>query len=199
MPERTCSVDTCPKVATRREWCNVHYRRWLKHGDPSVVKKAPNGTYHGCEVDGCDRPHHAHGWCAVHVGRARYHGDPLAGGPERIIGDRVARFHSHVAAAGEDECWHWIGSVTPNGYGQFFDDGSLVAAHRVALELATGERPSDELDVDHTCHNGDMNCPGGHKCLHRRCCNPSHLEAVTHAVNVRRGHRFARTGPGMAA
>ena len=32
---RQCSVDGCDKgVHGRHEWCNVHYRRWLKHGDP---------------------------------------------------------------------------------------------------------------------------------------------------------------------
>ena len=195
MAEHTCSVDDCPKVATRRGWCNAHYRRWLKHGDPSVLKKLPNGTHDVCTIDGCEQPHHAKGLCAAHRGRLRYHGDPLAGGPTRIIGDREARFHAHVDRTTDDGCWRWNASITPNGYGQFFDDGRLVAAHRVALELATGEPVPDDLDVDHTCHNGVTSCPGGPSCLHRRCCNPAHLEAVTHAENVRRGHRFVRTGP----
>lgn len=35
MCERGCSVDGCPAVATRRlGWCDKHYRRWRKYGDP---------------------------------------------------------------------------------------------------------------------------------------------------------------------
>jgi hypothetical protein len=42
------------------------------------------------------------------------------------------------------------------------------------------------LVIDHTCHNG-TDCVGGFACLHRRCCNPAHLEAVTHRENLLRG------------
>lgn len=197
-----CSVDACDRDATKRSFCDLHYKRWRKHGDPSIVKKAPNGTYFGCSVHQCDRPHACRGLCAMHYNRQRYHGDPLAGGPPRIIGDREARFLSHVDNRGPDECWPWTASITPNGYGQFFD-GRLVPSHRVALEMATGQVVSDLFDVDHVCHNRDLSCGGGTTCLHRRCCNPAHLEAVSHKTNVNRGRanwqwntsEFAGSGP----
>jgi hypothetical protein len=28
-----CSVPDCGKTVTKREWCELHYRRWLRHGD----------------------------------------------------------------------------------------------------------------------------------------------------------------------
>lgn len=28
-----CSVDGCDRQATRRGWCDAHYRRWYVHGD----------------------------------------------------------------------------------------------------------------------------------------------------------------------
>ncbi|MBX7250223.1 MAG: HNH endonuclease [Caulobacteraceae bacterium] len=44
------------------------------------------------------------------------------------------------------------------------------------LEWWTGQPVPANLDVDHTCCN-------------RACCNPAHLERVTHAENVRRAAR----------
>jgi hypothetical protein len=55
--------------------------------------------------------------------------------------------------------------------------GNKFRAHRVVYIALRGGLPIHR-DVDHLCHN-------------RRCCNPDHLEAVTHRVNVLRGACFA--------
>ena len=36
MPDRTCSIEGCPNKArsSRAEWCETHYHRWYRHGDP---------------------------------------------------------------------------------------------------------------------------------------------------------------------
>lgn len=70
-------------------------------------------------------------------------------------------------------CWEWIGSLTPAGYGSYWLDGSLYAAHRVAYEFAAGPIPAG-LVIDHKCRN-------------RKCVKPSHLEPVTMRENILRG------------
>ena len=83
------------------------------------------------------------------------------------------RSWSKVTLANPDECWNWTASLAQNGYGQFWLDGKLVLAHRVAYELMIGHIPEGQT-IDHLCRN-------------RKCENPRHLEPVTHRENVLRG------------
>jgi len=59
----------------------------------------------------------------------------------------------------------------------------MFGAHVVAYVLTHGQVP-DGLELDHVRARG---------CTRRDCCNPSHLEPVTHAENMRRGAQAAQT------
>lgn len=64
-----CTVDGCTKTGTRiiRGMCEMHYRRWRAHGDPTIVVKPGRKTKdRGCDVDGCRAPHKALGMCVRH-------------------------------------------------------------------------------------------------------------------------------------
>lgn len=43
MSKSTCTVDGCASLVYRREWCNGHYKRWLRHGDPEAGR-TPRGA-----------------------------------------------------------------------------------------------------------------------------------------------------------
>ena len=83
------------------------------------------------------------------------------------------RWAAKVVARSVDECWIWQAYTCRKGYGQFKVDGRMVKAHRWSYEHFVGPIP-DGLELDHLCRV-------------RNCVNPAHLEAVTHAENVRRG------------
>lgn len=39
-----CSIEECPKDSWSRGWCEGHYKRWRKHGDPRAGRKvSPKG------------------------------------------------------------------------------------------------------------------------------------------------------------
>lgn len=72
-----------------------------------------------------------------------------------------------------DGCWIWTGYLN-DGYGRPMISGRRRYLHRVTYESVNGPIP-DGLEIDHAT------------CQTPACCNPTHLEAVTHAENVRRG------------
>ena len=71
-------------------------------------------------------------------------------------------------------CWEWTASKRSRGYGQFaIRHGFPVSSHRLVYETLIGPI-AEGLESDHLCRNP-------------ACCNPVHLEMVTHQVNVSRG------------
>src|SRR3990167_7896641 len=78
-------------------------------------------------------------------------------------------------------CWNWTGTINEKGYALYFwqENGKSkhCRVHRLMYEILVGPIPPG-LTLDHLCRN-------------RRCVNPSHLEAVTHKVNVLRGISFS--------
>lgn len=71
-------------------------------------------------------------------------------------------------------CLVWGKARNGSGYGLVtLPGGGQMVAHRAMYEVAIGPVP-DGLELDHLCRN-------------KSCVNPSHLEPVTRAENVRRG------------
>lgn len=71
-------------------------------------------------------------------------------------------------------CWEWTGYKLKHGHGRTTVAGRKVLVHVWVWEHLVGPIPAG-LEIDHLCRN---TC----------CCNPDHLEPVTHQVNVLRGN-----------
>jgi len=135
----------------------------------------------------CGGKHKGHGYCNKHLIRWRRHGDPLIvrvswelhppkSAPDRLW-SKVGRdgpVPPHAPRLGP--CWPWTGWVDGEGYGHMKVEGRQRIVHRFAYELLVGPIP-DGLTIDHLCRN-------------RACCNPAHMEPVTHAENRRRATPF---------
>jgi hypothetical protein len=74
-------------------------------------------------------------------------------------------------------CWIWLKGKATDGYGQTWQHGRNIRAHRLYYERFKGSIPSG-LVLDHLCRV-------------KLCVNPDHLEAVTNGENVLRGEAIA--------
>ena len=89
----------------------------------------------------------------------------------------LSRFWSRVSVQ-KNGCWEWIGSKDKRGYGHISaGKNRLELAHRRAYSMFVCETIPPELD---------------HTCRFSSCVNPDHLEAVSHAENMRRARGFKR-------
>lgn len=182
-----CSISDCSREAWSRGWCTMHYQRWRSTGDPMLVKPSrwhPVKTQ--CSIPDCKRPRWARDWCGTHYRRWQRYGDPLAlrtPTPGSLTVEE--RFWAKVVKT--SDCWVWSGSITEDGYGLFTTSrGRGMVAHRFAYQLHHGEI-SKEMELDHVCHNRDLNCKAGKECPHRRCVNPDHLDLVSNEEHRRTG------------
>lgn len=188
-----CVIDGCDVKAKSRGWCNPHYQRWIRWGDPLADRRRHRGP---CSQPGCDEPSRGKGLCNRHYLRLRDHGDPDFT-PSRSLSVED-RFRLYIAV-NPNGCWEWTSTIDKDGYGDFWYDGDAVGAHRVgwALWRNNGQLVRAPLSLDHECHNLDASCAGGVTCRHRRCVNPDHLLVRTMPDNCRarlRVQRPAKTG-----
>jgi hypothetical protein len=86
---------------------------------------------------------------------------------------QIDRFWSRVDRPDDPTaCWLWQGSTDAAGYGRLVVGGKRLAAHRVSLELATGQPIPPGQMVRHVV----CNTPG--------CVRPDHLALGDHAANM---------------
>jgi hypothetical protein len=148
-----CSIPDCSDRHYARGWCQVHYQRWRKHGDPRVVlpggvKKPPARA---CSIPECDRPAAWRGWCRTHYFRWWRQGDPTINRNPGLELSLSERFWGKVDKSGD--CWVWTGAVNNKGYGIFgMPERKLMTAHRYAYTEAHGPIP-EGLGVCHRCDN----------------------------------------------
>lgn len=77
MSTQICSIDTCARPAQGRGWCNSHYLRWRRLGDPmpDVPIQLRSPVPQPCSVPDCDKHGTRRGWCNTHYERWRRNGD----------------------------------------------------------------------------------------------------------------------------
>lgn len=81
---KTCVIEGCERRHKARGWCDLHYNRWQRLGDPRAhlaPYESPRPKV--CTVKGCEAETRTGSLCGFHYSRWRQHGDPEAGGRRR--------------------------------------------------------------------------------------------------------------------
>lgn len=63
----TCIIDNCQREVACRGWCQAHYMRYRRHGDPLGGRPERPEI---CSYANCTSRHYANGYCRLHYVRA---------------------------------------------------------------------------------------------------------------------------------
>ena len=110
---KNCSIEGCNNKKWALEFCDKHYRRFKRYGDPHKTLHLPHLKYRPCNHTNCGKKHFSKGYCKRHL-------------KVKIKFDIIFHY-SHgtmtCACCGEDQL-HFLSIDHPN------NDG---AAHRKAI------------------------------------------------------------------
>lgn len=146
MTNAACLVGGCTgtTLKKKRGWCEFHYGRWRRFGDPTAGgprKRSPGTMASTCIAPGCAKKARSSDLCSMHYQRLREHGS-IDGG----------KWHQN----GRSKEWH----VAKSGYVIRFDpmsihatSGGTVSQHREVMGGILGRRLLPSESVHHK--NGD--------------------------------------------
>lgn len=161
--------------------CNAcaHPARMIRCGRCDVQIKARNHRTRFCSKS-CAKRHDAA------IKRAARPPPP----PKPARPTLLQRLWSQIAVGDPGACWEWVGGSKQNGgYGSLRHDGKLHRAHRLVLELSSGQPLPKGFFACHHCDNPP-------------CCNPLHLFVGTPKDNsddkIRKGRGKNQGGPWVA-
>lgn len=153
-----CLVSWCNKDSKHRGYCNSHYRRLQRYGDP--LAGGPYQEYKNkgkkCRAKGCNNSAETKGLCSKHYQRLSSHGDIYYSGH---------RDHRFLAHRSEWKTWDGIKQRCYNpkcpSYRYYGLRGVRVCDRWLGKEgfvyfyLDMGPKPGSEYSIDRIDVNGD--------------------------------------------
>ncbi len=149
---KMCVIDGCGRPLLARGWCNKHYHRWNRWGDPLTVDRRRR-VEAVCSVDDCKRMAKVKGWCTMHYSRWKRRGDPLT----------VDRPHSlNGAICSVDDCTSAAKSATGFCRKHHMHRGSGIPCCVEGCEqfAQPGNSPACSMHTNRMRKNGAYGPPG---------------------------------------
>lgn len=131
MSERVCSVEGCQGKHKGHGFCDKHWQKFRRYGDPLAGRERIPPQPH-CSVPGCLSPREGNSLCNKHYQKQQRYGDPLAGRERAPNGS---------------------GALRPDGYITIQVMGIQYLAHRYVMQQHLGRPLKDDEHVHHL--NGD--------------------------------------------
>src|SRR5580692_10629093 len=116
----------------------------------------------------CDKPVIARGLCHRHYKQWQTHGGDAQRIRWDVVADPIAYVGAHLVRNEETGCWLYMGRLNSKGYGTLRIKKRTLLVHKFLWEAENGPIPP-RLELDHFY------------CFNQMCCNPLHVEPVTHA------------------
>jgi hypothetical protein len=122
--EVNCKEDDCNKRVYARDWCAMHYKRWLRTGSPIRGERPKQ-----CSVEGCEGQAKSRGWCHAHYQRWRRLGD--------VKPDKPIRAPRPCEVANCDR-EHYARGLCNTHYRRLLNGGDVRADDPIRIVTGTG-------------------------------------------------------------
>src|SRR5574337_1187427 len=116
---RLCEVTGCGREHRARGYCQAHWKRWKRYGDPDM--KVTRTLF--CSV--CDKKHYSKGYCNKHYWKRLKYNDTLF--VKNYKGGLKDTYEFYIIR--QKGCWGWKGTTNHNGYGVVTVSGKRYLVH----------------------------------------------------------------------
>lgn len=120
-----CSVDECTNNSTKKSFCNKHYKRWWRYGDPLHTYRKKYTSNDVCIENGCEESPKSRKYCNKHY----------------MINLRLGNFGVNYQ---KGEYY-----ITPKGYVARWINGKEVLQHREVMSTYLGRPLNPDERVHH--------------------------------------------------
>jgi hypothetical protein len=126
---KKCKVDECQNLTKRKEYCDLHYKRWKRHGNPnmSLINRVLICSVDSCNSSAKKNLKSNNPMCLLHYGRYRRFNDP-----NKIL----------INESGQ-------GSINSNGYRLITVNKKRILEHRYIMEQHLGRPLLKNENVHH--------------------------------------------------
>jgi calcineurin-like phosphoesterase len=99
---KNCLVENCENKYVAKGFCQKHYQKNKRLGDPLAKKEMKS-----CSIENCENKYASKGFCKKHYQKNKRLGDPLAGKTNSQNKAGTKEYISENSEIDINDCWLW--------------------------------------------------------------------------------------------